>query len=555
MIDTQKISDGKELRNTIDKLLSDKLITENDCNDIRNALDDFLFDLNRAQHKTAKITCAGIYNSGKSSVLNALTDSDHFKVGDVPTTATIDEFEYGGFVYVDTPGLNANNFDNETAQKAFKDADVILFVTNMLNGGLSSAEADFLKQLAEILGGTENLEAQTIFAMSNLHQISDVSVEMIISEHSKLIEATLGFKPDKIFTYDAATYETGKKNKKRTLIKRSNIGKLQKKITATAKNILKLSKKISKTRISSKELVLESTIQKVIPSLENKLSKLYEISKSRAINAKSINMAIEECRNIINNAKQTITPPSTENIPSVWFHFPIISDPTIEEKTKLKVKQKIMERLHKAYDSRETVVREAAIQALKEIQAVAIYEKADRNFFFSNENKALNALLSCNEELKKANVTLPVDLLKPIEYVNNSFSINDSSIIEELTDGTVNYDYPYSLDYYYSNYCEIHKNDFNGVFHIKYESWSCYSAIDNIEKDVKRQFYSNFKVIWNRYVTKLGSFCEYIKAQLDSRLDAIIKEAESITSNTGSDIDSEMHLINDHLESIRKYLK
>lgn len=552
MINTKTLADGTELLNTVKKFLDDALITKDEFDDIKNALSEYLFDLNRVHHKTPKVTCAGIYNSGKSSVLNALTGGDNFKVGDVPTTATIDEFEQNGFIYVDTPGLNANNFDNETAQKAFKEADVILFVTNMLSGGLSAAEADYLKQLAEILGGTENLKAQTIFAMSNLHQTDDDSVKLIIDEHSKNIETTLGFKPDKIIAYDAVTYETGVREKKRILVKSSGIHELQKEIAATAKKVLKISKRICITRLSSKESVLESTISKVILSLEDKISKLYELSKAREVNVEKVKAAIEKSRKIIDETKETINPPSTESIPEIWFRFPSVSSDIIEEKTKLKVEQKIKERLRKVYDSRERVVREAANEALDKIRAITTLDNTESNFFFCNGNKAMNALLSCNEEFKKANVVLPVELLKPIEYGHNPFSINESSVIEDLTYGTVNYDYPYSLDSYSSS-CEIFKVDYNGIFNIKYK---CFSAReDKIISDVKLQFNSNFRLIWNKYASKLGDFCENIKKQLDLRLESMIQEAESIAGSSGSDIKSEIDSLKAYLESIKKYIE
>lgn len=202
-----KTGNGEELRKALNNLESEGLISGEQSKKITSELDKLVDDLNRSHGNSIRVTCAGVYNSGKSSLLNALTDSEHFQVGDVPTTATIDEMTVGGLTYVDTPGLNANDMDNATAIKAFKDADLIIFVSNLMNGGLNSAEAKYLTALSEILGGKENLRRQTLFVMSNLHQTPEGQAPEISAEHRSNIEKTFGFAPEDIMLYDAVTYK------------------------------------------------------------------------------------------------------------------------------------------------------------------------------------------------------------------------------------------------------------------------------------------------------------------------------------------------------------
>ena len=64
------------------------------------------------------IVCTGIYNAGKSTLLNALTGTEHFPTGDVPTTKTVAQAELDGAVYIDTPGLNAAEADDMETQAA-----------------------------------------------------------------------------------------------------------------------------------------------------------------------------------------------------------------------------------------------------------------------------------------------------------------------------------------------------------------------------------------------------------------------------------------------------
>ena len=49
----------------------------------------------------------GIYNAGKSSIINELLGSDEAKVNDKPETAVVQEFEWNGYTLADTPGVGA----------------------------------------------------------------------------------------------------------------------------------------------------------------------------------------------------------------------------------------------------------------------------------------------------------------------------------------------------------------------------------------------------------------------------------------------------------------
>lgn len=95
-----KAGNGEELRKTLNSLESEGLISSEQSKKITSELDKLIDDLSRDHGKSFRVTCAGVYNSGKSSLLNALTDSEHFQVGDVPTTAAIDELTVGGLTYV-----------------------------------------------------------------------------------------------------------------------------------------------------------------------------------------------------------------------------------------------------------------------------------------------------------------------------------------------------------------------------------------------------------------------------------------------------------------------
>ena len=75
----------------------------------------------------------GTYNSGKSTLLNALFGKEVADMGDMPTTKQIHEHSYDGFTIYDTPGLNAKSEDDETTLEHLKTSDVVIFV--MSNDG------------------------------------------------------------------------------------------------------------------------------------------------------------------------------------------------------------------------------------------------------------------------------------------------------------------------------------------------------------------------------------------------------------------------------------
>lgn len=128
--------------------------------------------------------------------------------------------------------------DNETVKRAFKEADLIIFVSDIQNGGLNAAEAEYLNTLKDILGGLSNLKNQTLFVMSKLDQIDDDQVQKVVDEHSKNIQSALGFSPENICVYDAVTYEEGKKSNSTELVKISGMDELKAEIERRSKVVL-----------------------------------------------------------------------------------------------------------------------------------------------------------------------------------------------------------------------------------------------------------------------------------------------------------------------------
>lgn len=90
-----------------------------------------------------EIMVYGIYNAGKSSILNELIGADKAKVADVPTTDAVTYYEWNGYRIADTPGIFAPIEHENVTQEHLKKADIVLFV--MSNDGQYERKENYLR--------------------------------------------------------------------------------------------------------------------------------------------------------------------------------------------------------------------------------------------------------------------------------------------------------------------------------------------------------------------------------------------------------------------------
>ena len=106
----------------------------------------------RTADEPPRIAVLEKYNHGKSSLLNALADTDHFKVSDKRETVAISEYAHDGIVWVDSPGLDVDptEIDDREAQKAaFHIADFLFLVHHVIDGELDKYEIAAFTKLAK----------------------------------------------------------------------------------------------------------------------------------------------------------------------------------------------------------------------------------------------------------------------------------------------------------------------------------------------------------------------------------------------------------------------
>ncbi|WP_053062606.1 GTPase [Photobacterium aquae] len=106
------------------------------------------------------VVAFGQYNVGKSSLLNALSDKDAFKVADKRETSANQHVIADGVRWIDTPGLSADisaRDDTLARQAATMQADLVLMLHNITNGELGQDQLNALQQLAATDAGPEVL--------------------------------------------------------------------------------------------------------------------------------------------------------------------------------------------------------------------------------------------------------------------------------------------------------------------------------------------------------------------------------------------------------------
>ena len=140
----------------------------------RKVYEDRIDDLN------PRIMIYGIYNSGKSTLLNALIGENQAAMNDVPTTVKVTPYRWKEYTIFDTPGINAPKKDEEVSKEQLDKSDVIIFVMDTegaFNLGKNYRERELVdvvkgkKKLLIVLNNKSNIEMDTQDGVAELEKI------------------------------------------------------------------------------------------------------------------------------------------------------------------------------------------------------------------------------------------------------------------------------------------------------------------------------------------------------------------------------------------------
>jgi len=225
---------------------------------------------NAIKETNVLVTCMGLYNHGKSTLLNALIkDYKHitFKTADVRETAENKKVIYEDITFVDTPGLNAKDNDNKRVMDAVKESDINLFVHNVSTGEFAKVEIEFLQNIKKHWNNPKEFIQRTIFVLSRTDTVSDDDIKQTQIRMKEQVKEIFGMSSTFVGV-SAKSYIKGMLENKKLLVKKSSVDELQS-ILVNLKDSYKSS--IVKTK--------KERLQRIYKSLINKLSSKVQTNK------------------------------------------------------------------------------------------------------------------------------------------------------------------------------------------------------------------------------------------------------------------------------------
>lgn len=183
----------------------------------------------------------GIYNAGKSTLINALKGENICVVGDRPETFKVTPYEWGGYTIIDAPGVNVPIKDHEVVSEShLKKSDIVLFVIS--TNGTFDEERNYI-EMTKIIKSSKKL----LIILNNKDRY-EKNDEEIINIKSKILENLSKYSRNEkigneyeVLLVDAKTALEAKtdyaddEETKNILINESNILEVEKKFMQTFK--------------------------------------------------------------------------------------------------------------------------------------------------------------------------------------------------------------------------------------------------------------------------------------------------------------------------------
>lgn len=238
--------------------------------DLKNRSEQLALGAYAAPRKPIIAVC-GLMNAGKSYLLNMLAQhiyQEYFKTADHRETTTNKRLETENFIYLDTPGLDANTQDDAVAHQGVDEADIVLFV-HQPQGELDASELNFLRQLKIKFG--KHAKNSIIIVISKIDKESAEKIDAIDKEIQRQCQENLGaFFAN--FQISNTRYKAGMSQKKNGLVQASHIDGL-------LHHLEKITPKIHQARqskmVASIE-VLQAEVDTLMQELRNEKTTIQE---------------------------------------------------------------------------------------------------------------------------------------------------------------------------------------------------------------------------------------------------------------------------------------
>lgn len=219
--------------------ISKKYLTNEEYNNKSESIYENIIE--RINSVEPSIMVYGIYNAGKSTLINALKGENVCVVGDRPETFKVTPYEWGGYTIIDAPGVNVPIKDHEVVSEShLKKSDIVLFVIS--TNGTFDEERNYI-EMTKIIKSSKKL-----LIILNNKDGYEKNDEEIINIKSKILENLSKYSKNnkigneyEVLLVDAKTALEAKteyaddEETKNILINESNILEVEKKFMQTFK--------------------------------------------------------------------------------------------------------------------------------------------------------------------------------------------------------------------------------------------------------------------------------------------------------------------------------
>ena len=268
-----------------------KFLTKNEITSLKN-LQKVIYE------NQITVTCIGLYNHGKSTLLNVLIkdfEDKTFKTAPIRETISNKEVIYNDIKYIDTPGLNAKLKDDKQVMKAIENSDITLFVHNVNTGEFNKAEINFLQQIQNYWKNPKEFIERTIFVLSRIDESNDKEIYEASQRMKEQIKDI--FDSDSLIIPVSSTdYADGMIDNEEELISESNIQKLEEKIKFLSE---KSKEVIMETKRRRFEKNYNNLINKLNKKLQSNQEKIKKIKKEQAKENKELKQDISKIENTL----------------------------------------------------------------------------------------------------------------------------------------------------------------------------------------------------------------------------------------------------------------
>ena len=245
------------------------------------------------------IAACGLMNAGKSYLLNMLTrhfEQEFFRTADIRETVENAQFESDRYIYLDTPGLDANEQDDEHAWSGLQQADVVLFV-HQPQGELEAVEADFLRALAAARGSDAGASILVVLSKTDKH--TPQNLDAIEARIRQQCAAHLGFEPQ-VFRVSGKRYRNGLVEDERALVAASGMDALIAQIGTVAATVQAIR---ARKTLAETQALLEAVVQ-----AEHRIKARRKRLRSEVIDAfAAFNGEVGKLRAFLDDAASTYT--------------------------------------------------------------------------------------------------------------------------------------------------------------------------------------------------------------------------------------------------------